>query len=114
MVKQERAQSRLEVDRQDALEREDKKQLDQLVRQQKSVLAATAVEPKVKQSFSPRHPFVRSFFAVSRSSSDQLELNCVCGEIVQCSNFFDTFASCINRIISLRVRRPCRRLEPVE
>lgn len=67
MVKQERAQSRLEVDRQDALEREDKKQLDQLVRQQKSVIAATAVEPKVKQSFSHRHPSIRSF--VLRSST---------------------------------------------
>ena len=33
---------------------------------------------------------------------------------VQCSNFFETFASCIKRIISLRVRRPCRRLEKNE
>ena len=81
MVQQERAQSRLEVDRQDALEREDKKQLDQLVRQQKSVIAATAVEPKVslRPSLSLSLHSLLLFVLVLRSSSCQLELieNCV-------------------------------------
>ena len=37
----------MEVEKQDAAEREDKRQLDQLVQKQKAVIAATAVEPKV-------------------------------------------------------------------
>lgn len=47
IVQQERAQSRLELDKQEAIEREDKKQMDQLVRKQRAVLSAAAVEPKV-------------------------------------------------------------------
>ena len=47
IVNQERAQSRLESEKQDAAEREDKRQMDQLVQKQKAVISATTVEPKV-------------------------------------------------------------------
>jgi hypothetical protein len=47
IVKQERAQSRLESEKQDAAEREDKRQMDQLVQKQRAVISATTVEPKV-------------------------------------------------------------------
>ncbi len=47
MVQQERAQSRLELEKQDMIEREDKRQMDQLVQKQKRVISATTVEPKV-------------------------------------------------------------------
>jgi hypothetical protein len=47
MVQQERSQSRLELEKQDAIEREDRKQMDQLVQKQKKIISATAVEPKV-------------------------------------------------------------------
>jgi 1,4-dihydroxy-2-naphthoate octaprenyltransferase len=35
------------MDKEDAIEREDKKQMDQLVRKQKDVISATTVQPKV-------------------------------------------------------------------
>ncbi len=35
------------MEKEDEIEREDKKQMDQLVRKQKAVISATTVEPKV-------------------------------------------------------------------
>jgi hypothetical protein len=46
-AEQQRAQMQLDLEKQDAIEREDKKEIDQLVQKQKTVLSATTVEPKV-------------------------------------------------------------------
>jgi hypothetical protein len=51
-VQQDRAQSRLELEKQDAVEREDKRQMDQLVQKQKAIISATTVEPKVRLIYS--------------------------------------------------------------
>ena len=52
IVQQERAQSRLDLEKQDIMEREDKRQMDELVRKQRAVISATTVEPKVTEKFS--------------------------------------------------------------
>ena len=68
VVQQQRAQTQFELEKQDEIEREDEKQIDQLVQKQKAVLSATTVEPKVNIFLIVL--FIQTFFhLVLRSSS---------------------------------------------
>lgn len=69
MVQQDRAQSRAEFERQDAAEREDRKQLDQLKQKQKAIISATTVEPKVNEVQTKIENEFFFFRLVSRPSS---------------------------------------------
>ncbi len=51
IVQQERTQSQLELEKQDALQTDYNNQVDQLVQKQKPVITTTTIEPKVKFFF---------------------------------------------------------------
>ena len=53
MAEEERLRSQMESREEDLLEREQKKQLDQLTHKQKGLIAVNAAEPKVTPSASP-------------------------------------------------------------